>query len=440
MEWIYLLIGVLLGIIGASIWLNKRLKEATLAHEAQIDEVRSQKDKVTEDSIKSNAENEHLHKQIEEQKQQQQQLLETHKHQFEVIAQKITRESNEQLSKESRNSMEKVVAPLKEQLKQLSEATTAVNIRHGALKGQIEELQKQSISLGEEAKALTEALKGSKVQGDLGEMLLEMLLEQSGLKKGLHYSTQEQFQTEEGRRRPDVIVKMPEQRALVIDSKISLNSYQAYTQSSEHEDRSTHEQRFLTSIRSHIDGLKQKDYSQLPAEKGLQSPDYVLMFIPIEPAFLLALEKDKDLFNRAMKANIALVSPTTLMCILRTIQHMWRQSSQQQNYLEIAKVGGQIRDKLSTFLEAFEKIGKGLKTATESYEEGHKRLTSERKDDIPALAARIEELGATPKKELPERYLPNSKPQSETHTEATQLPSSPARPGSDKGTQGALPS
>ena len=427
MEWTPLfLVGTFVGAAIAYIWLKKRLsileqskseaeqssamsKEFQKKAEEEKEQLKNElkkSEEITQDYIKSNAENDFLKERLEEEKLRQKKLFEDHKNDFKQLAQEIAQRSSEQLSKESLNSMHRVVGPLKEHLDQLKNSQEKNLERHAELKEHIKELHKQSLSLGQEAQALTHALKGSKVQGDFGEQLLEILLEQSGLKKNMHYSVQEHFRTSEGNAlRPDVLIKMPDQRALIIDSKVSLNSYQAYINNEDPKEQESIEKSYLTSIRRHIDELKRKDYGRLPSEKGYHSLDYVLMFMPIEAAFLLAMDKDKSLFNQAMKPpSVLLVSPTTLMSTLRIVSYMWRQSDQQKHAQEIAAIGGALYDKLASFLSSIDNIGKNLEQAQSSYQEAHKRLSSDRKGELGELASRIKTLGAAPKKELPPAY------------------------------------
>lgn len=420
MEWILLLVGLVIGILAVYFLrvhaLQKDKKQLEKKLEGSEEKLKEYSTSYTQVSTQC----QELEKRLLEAKQEKESLFKRHENDFRHLAQQVLTKSREELNKDSLNSMLNVVRPLKEQLEGLQKENIATAERHGNLKTYIEELKKQSLVLGDEARALTRALQGSKAQGDFGEEILKMLLEQSGLREDEHYFADKHFTTEEGRSlRPDVFLRLPEQRALVIDSKISLQAYQTYV-NSEGEAQDLAIKAHLNSIRNHVKSLKSKDYTQLPSYEKCEGLDYVLMFVPIEPAFLLALQKDRRLFEDAMKPpSVVLVSSTTLMATLRIIHYMWRQSDQQKYAQEIANTGGELYDKLVSFLTGIESVGKSLAQAQESYEYAHKRLTSERKGEIPELAARMRALGAAPKKELPSPYLP------QTTKEIRDLPTSP---------------
>ncbi len=428
MEVIGLLVGgAVLGALIVYFWQSKvraalnEAKQLTAANQATIVE----KDKVLqglEDEVdKINADRDAYQKRctaaetrVEEQKEYNKKLFEHHKNDFKQIAQEITDKSIKQLSNDSVDSLSNEVKPLKEQLEAFRKANEVANTQrseqHGALKQQITDLSKQSGLLGEKAHALTQALSSNKAQGDWGEMVLKELLELSGLQEGEHYSFQENLSIEDdkGKRkllRPDVVVHMPEDRAIVIDAKTSLDAYTAYM-NTEGEAKALALEQHITSLKNHIKGLQKKDYVTALNKDKEVSVDYVLMFVPIEGALFVALQKDKELFSKAMRGpvRVVLVSATMLMPTLRIVDSMWRLGKQGKNAQEIAKVGGAIYDKLAKFVEHVEKIGKHLGLAQEAYGEAHKRLKSDRKDDIKQLAAQIKRLGASSKNELPPAY------------------------------------
>ena len=350
-----------------------------------------------------------LEKKIPEEKEHLREIFEGHIKRF---SQDITEKTRKQLSEESVHSIKNVLDPFKNQLEALQKAGVDTAARHGALGEQIEALQEQSLTFSKNAEALTLALQGStKAQGDFGELILKNLLEGSGLQKGEDYLFQESIRTDDNRlQRPDVIVKMPDRRAVIIDSKMSLQSYKDYTEAVKVNNQGDAEQAlkaYLTSVNNHIKDLSDKAYPKLNLKEQREGLEFVLMFMPIEAAFLLALEKDRELFNKAMGSGVVLVSPTNLLAILRVVHHMWQQSAQQKNVQEIISVAELMYEQLRKFLKSMENVGGSLRQAQEAYSDAHKRLSSDRKNYIPELAGRIKNLGLNiPKeKELPSDYL-----------------------------------
>ncbi|HDO27226.1 MAG TPA: DNA recombination protein RmuC, partial [Bacteroidetes bacterium] len=271
------------------------------------------------------------------------------------------------------------------------------------LLAELKNLQALSLQLGKDAKNLTKALKAdTKKQGNWGEVVLERILEESGLIKNQEYFIQESGQNEEGRRlRPDVVIKLPEDKQLIIDSKVSLTAYQEYIVQEDEKLREQAVKRHLDSVKNHVKELSEKNY---PGIKGMNTPDFVLMFMPVEPAFGVALQADPGLFNYAWERKIVIVSPTTLLATLRTIESIWRQEKQTRNALEIAEQGGRLYDKFVGFLADLEKIGTHLDRASDSYREAHKKLKSGR-GNILGQVEKMKILGAKTSKSLPSQYL-----------------------------------
>ena len=328
-------------------------------------------------------------------------LFEHHQHKFKELAREVTKDLNKE---NTQKLQETSLNPLKDLLESLRKEGKETATRHGELKNHLENLEKNNASLGKEAQDLTNALKGSKVQGDYGEMQLERLLEDSGLTKDRDYFLQKSLTTEDGRRpRPDVIVRMPENRALIIDAKVSLTHYNNYGRSEGDEQKQALKDH-LFSLRTHIGDLKKKDYRRAEdLSDKYETADYVCMFVPIEGALLLALKEDRDIFDWAFREPaIVLVGPTTLLATLRIVHHTWRSHDQQENIQEIVKVGAQLYDKLVTGFEAVKEVGQALDKAQFSYGKAENRLFGPRKDDVPGLAERLKGLGLTPKKNLPQ--------------------------------------
>jgi DNA recombination protein RmuC len=260
--------------------------------------------------------------------------------------------------------------------------------------------------MSEEANNLTRALKGdTKTQGSWGEFILESILDKSGLLKGREYLVQETFFNEEGRRRrPDVIVYMPEDKSIVIDSKVSLTAYEAYNSSDTEDIRKRFLNEHLASVRKHLKELSPKEYQNLYELKSL---DFVLMFIPIEPAFALAVQNDQSLFYDAFEKNIIIVSPATLLATLRTISSIWKQEKQNRNALEIAQKSGELYDKLASFVEDLINLGKKMDDAKRSYEDAMKKL-SQGKGNIISKAENLKIMGAKTSKSIDQRIADRS--------------------------------
>ena len=278
--------------------------------------------------------------------------------------------------------------------------------RHG-LQSEVATLSRLNQTISAEAKNLASALKGSnKIQGDWGEMILEHLLEASGIAKGVGFSVQRQYESEEEKRgKPDVILNLPGNRCLIVDSKVSIDAYVAHCSTEESLERQAHLKRHLDSLRSHIDGLSKRDYRRLEGLKG--TLDFVVMFVPVEPAFLLAISQDETLFMEAWKKNVLLASPSTLLYVLRIVDHMWRQENQARNAREIADRGAKLYDKFQTFVTEFQKIGSALETARKSYTSSFEYLSTG-KGNLVSQAEKLRELGVKPNKILPQALVDRS--------------------------------
>jgi len=326
---------------------------------------------------------------------------------FENLANRIFDEKRQRFHKESREGVENLLRPVREQLAEFKKKVEDVYVQEAkdrtSLHAEIKNLRSLSERLSDDAVNLTNALKGkSKVRGNWGEMQLERILEDSGLARGREYETQASFKDEEGHRlQPDVIVHLPERKDVVIDSKVSLVAYERYIAAKNDEDRQQAIREHIASIRVHINSLSGKDYDEL---LGVNSLDLVIMFVPIEPAFLLALENDPDLQNEAFSKRILLVSPTTLMGTLRIIYNIWRYEYQNRNALEIARQAGGMHDQFVLFVESLEDVGKQIGKANESYETARKRLVAGR-GNLVGRIERLQELGAKAKKKLSVQIL-----------------------------------
>jgi DNA recombination protein RmuC len=322
--------------------------------------------------------------------------------QFKNLANEILEDKSKRFTEQNVASLDALLKPLQTKLSEFKEQ---VNTSYGnearerfALKSEIERLANLNLRMSDETRSLTQALKGdSKVQGNWGELVLESILESSGLRKGEEYLVQDSHtQTDGSRLQPDVVVKLPEGRSLVVDSKVSITAYSRHAQASDAVIAEQELAAHIQSLRQHIQGLSSKNYSSL---YGIGSVDFVLMFVPIEPAFLLALKTAPNLYQEALAKNIVLVCPSTLMATLRTVAHLWRQDHQNRNALEIAKQCGMLYDKFVGFVDDLEKLGQRLDQAQTSYHDAFNKLKSG-KGNLIRTAEKVRELGVKPSKSL----------------------------------------
>ena len=329
---------------------------------------------------------------------------------FENLANRIFEDKQTKFSEQSKQALETSLSPLRRDLgdfrKQVSSAYDKENADRNRLAGQISELQKQTMKVSSDAASLANALKGdNKQQGNWGEFVLEKLLEDSGLSKGREYETQVNLKDEEGKRRnPDVIIHLPEGRDIIIDAKVSLIDYERYFHADEDESRNQSLNQHLNSLRAHIKGLSVKNYEKL---ENVNSLDFVLIFIPVESAFMLALDNDPDIMREAYDKGIILVSPTTLMVTLRTIKNLWRYADQNINAQQIAEKAGALYDLFVLHVEALEDIGKHLDKSKDAYKTAFKRLSTGR-GNLVKRSEELKTLGAKTKKALADKLLPSN--------------------------------
>jgi len=326
---------------------------------------------------------------------------------FENLANRIFEEKQTKFSLQSKEAMEVTLSPLRRDIgdfrKQVESAYEKENAERNKLVGQISELQKQTMQVSADAVSLATALRGdNKAQGNWGEFILEKLLEDSGLSNGREYSTQVALKDETGKRRnPDVIVHLPEGRDIVIDAKVSLVDYERYFHAEDEESKKLCLRQHLSSLRAHIKGLSSKDYEKL---EGVNSLDFVLIFVPIESAFMLALDHDPEMMRDAYDRGIILVSPSTLMVTLRTIKNLWRYADQNLNAQLIADKAGGLYDQFVLYIESLDEVGKHIEKSQEAWDTAHKRLSSGR-GNLIRRTEELKKLGAKTKKSLPDNML-----------------------------------
>jgi DNA recombination protein RmuC len=328
--------------------------------------------------------------------------------QFENLANRLLEEKSKRFIDQNHQQLNQLLDPLQLKIKEFEQKVEHFyhdeNKARAALGQQIKQLFELNQLMSEEARNLTQALKGeSKVQGNWGEMILERILEQSGLMKDREYKVQKAYRNEEGKiLYPDLIIFLPQERHLVIDSKVSLTDYERFCSAETEEERNFHLKAHIQSIKRHISQLSVKRYQQL---YELNSLDYVLMFVPIEPAFSLMMQEEHRFFYDALEQNILPVSPSTLLATLRTVANLWRQEQQNRNALEIARQGGLLHDKLVSWVEELELLGQRMTTAQKSFDQVMHRLTTSR-GNLIERSERLRELGAKVAKTMPERLLP----------------------------------
>lgn len=322
--------------------------------------------------------------------------------QFENLANRIFEQSNRRVEEQNRQSLHGLLSPLREQLdgfrRQVQDSFGKEAQERHTLAHEIRNLQQLNAQMAQEAINLTRALKGdNKAQGNWGEVVLARVLEASGLRAGYEYETQVSIETEaRARMQPDVIVRLPQGKDVVIDAKMTLVAYERYFNADDEYTRESALQEHIASVRSHIRLLGRKDYQQLP---GLRSLDYVLMFIPVEPAFLVALDRQPELITEALKNNIMLVSPTTLLVALRTIANLWRYEHQSRNAQQIAERASRLYDKMRLFVDDMSSVGQSLEKAQDNYRQAMKKLTSGR-GNLLAQAEAFRGLGVDIKREI----------------------------------------
>jgi DNA recombination protein RmuC len=340
-------------------------------------------------------------------------LQDTFRVEFKNIANELLEEKSRKFTELNEKNIGNILQPLKERIqdfeKKVDAAYNQETREKTALRKELEQMMRLNKQVSDDAVRLTNALKGdSKVQGDWGEIQLELLLEKAGLMRDIHYRKQENFKTGDGHNvRPDYVINLPEDKHFVIDSKVSLTAYENYYSAEDEVQKAKYLQEHLASLNRHMADLSSKNYQQL---YGINPPDYVLLFVPVEPALTLALREDSALFEKALGKNIALVSPSTLLATLRTISFIWKQENQKRNVLEIAREGGALYDKFVGFVDDLIAVGKRLIDAKKEYDGAMNKLCESPKkgDTIIGRVQRLKELGASATKQLPQNLLERS--------------------------------
>lgn len=377
------------------------------ALKSQLRDAQAETMELTNALTKTESDYEHLRQRMHEQAKELEQLREKFLQQFQHISNQVLMTNAEHFNKASSENLERILSPLKERIREFEakvDQTYEKTLKDSiSLKEQITQLSALNQQMSQDALNLTKALKGeSKTQGNWGEYLLESLLEKSGLRKGVHYEREEVRQNEEKQvYRPDVIIRLPDSKHLVIDSKLSLVAYEAYCSCEDDSQLETYLRSHITSIRTHYTDLGRKNYHRL---SGINSPDFVLMYIPIEPAFNLALQHDQNIFTDAFDKNIVLVTTSTLLATLRTVAGVWRQEDQKRNVLRIAEESGKLYDKFVGFVEDLKTVGRHLEQSQTAYNGAMNKLI-DGKGNLIRKVEILRELGAKTSKQLDEHLL-----------------------------------
>lgn len=374
---------------------------------AEKEEIRREKDVFALQLTKKEVDFDNLWTRNQEQKQEVEQLQEKFTKEFENLANKILEEKSNKFTEQNRENIKNILLPLQDKIqlfeKKVEDTHKESIDYHAALRQQILGLRDMNEQMSKETINLTRALKGdSKMQGNWGELVLERVLEKSGLEKGREYEVQQSHITEDGSRvLPDVVINLPDGKKMIVDSKVSLSAYEKYINEEDELLKNTFLKEHVASIKRHVEQLGEKNYHDL---YEMESPDFVLLFIPMEPAFALALNMEPALYNKAFEKNIVIVTPSTLLATLRTIDSMWTNQKQQQNAYEIARQAGALYDKFEGFVTDLVKIGKKMEEAKSEYGNAMNKLV-DGKGNIITSIEKLKKMGAKAKKALPENIL-----------------------------------
>jgi len=403
-----LVVGAVLGVLAMWLGLRKPL--------AQNEDLREKVTSLTAELAASEADKRHQQELLDKQLEEAQRLQEKHRQEleqmqqrltteFENIANKVLQQRQEDFSQQSRKQIGDILLPLNERIKdfreQVANAFNQETREKASLQAELKQLIELNQTLSKDATNLTHALKGDvKKQGNWGEFILEKVLEASGLRKGIEYDREVVLHGVEGDTlRPDVIIRMPDNKHIIVDSKVSLVAYEQLQHAETEDQYKTLLKAHTESLKQHVKELYDKQYQRAT---GLNTPDFVLMFVPIEASYSVAIQADSSLYDYALERKIVIVSPTTLLATLHTISYVWKQDNQSKNAQEIARLAGAMYDKLCSMTEDFQKVQRSLDAAQKSYSETYKKL-AEGNGNVLRTADKIRELGAKASKSLPQQ-------------------------------------
>ncbi len=385
----------------------EQFKEQLLQSNSEKEAIRTEKEVLAIQLSKKEVYFENLWERNREQKDEVNHLQEKFTKEFENLANKILEEKTSKFTEQNKENLKNILTPLQDKIlhfeKKVEDTHKESIDYHAALRQQILGLSEMNAQMSKETLNLTKALKGdSKMQGNWGELVLERVLEKSGLEKGREYEVQQSFTTEEGNRVfPDVVINLPDGKKMIVDSKVTLTAYERYINEEDEEVKAQYLKQHVRAIKSHVDQFGIKNYQDL---YQIESPDFVLLFIPMEPAFALALNEDTTLYNKAFEKNIVIVTPSTLLATLRTIDSMWTNQKQQENALEIARQAGALYDKFEGFVSDLIKIGKKMDEAKTEYGNAMNKLV-DGKGNLINSVEKLKKMGAKAKKALHENII-----------------------------------
>ncbi len=392
---------------------NKLIAEQVFDGRTQLEREREKVLNMTNTLAAAEADYRNVEEKLEERKGEIEELQKKFTDQFKNLANEIFEEKSKKFTDQNKSNIFDLLKPLGEKIvefeKRVEETHKDTISRNSALREQLENLQRLNVQMTKEAENLTRALKGdSKTQGAWGEFILESILEKSGLEKDREYTVQESFTTTEGRLRPDVIIRLPENRHVIIDSKVSLTAYNNFINSQSEEEKIIALKAHLVSVRQHMKGLSEKNYQNL-SPNGL---DFIIMFIPIEPAYILAIQSEKNLYEEALEKRIVFVSPTLLIPSLQLIKNVWKQEYQNRHVLDIANKAGDLYDKFVGFTEDLITLGRHLDSSKKFYEESMKKL-SVGSGNLVRRTEELKKLGAKASKSIDAKLVSKSEDQAD---------------------------
>ncbi|MET2984876.1 DNA recombination protein RmuC [Aureibaculum conchae] len=372
-------------------------------------QIQSEKEDIVRINIQQDAAINNLNEKLSEQKKELENIQEKFTKEFENLANKILEEKSTKFTEQNKENLKTILNPLNEKIKLFEDKVDKTHKEsidyHAALRQQIIGLKELNEQMSKEAVNLTKALKGdSKTQGNWGELILERVLEKSGLEKDREYFLEKSFSTDEAnktRLRPDVIINLPDNKKMIIDSKVSLTDYERYANAEDESEKARFLKDHINSLNRHVSQLSEKKYEDI---YEIESPDFVLLFVPIDPAFAIAINTDNQLYNKAFEKNIVIVTPSTLLATLRTIDSMWQNEKQQRNAIEIARQAGALYDKFEGLVNDLTKVGKKMDEAKNEYKGAMNKLVEGRGNLITSVE-KIKKLGAKAKKSLPENII-----------------------------------
>ncbi len=385
----------------------EQFKSQLLQKHQELEMIRSEKESLVIQLTKKETDFENLWERNKEQKQEVEEIQEKFTKEFENLANKILEEKTTKFTEQNKENLKNILSPLQDKIqlfeKKVEDTHKESIDYHAALRQQILGLREMNKQMSKETLNLTKALKGdSKMQGNWGELILERVLEKSGLEKNREYFVQQSFLTDDGNRVfPDVVINLPDGKKMIVDSKVTLTAYERYINEENDELKTQHLKEHVIAIHRHVEQLGNKNYHDL---YQMESPDFVLLFIPIESAFALALNEDTSLYNKAFEKNIVIVTPSTLLATLSTIDSMWTNQKQQENALEIARQAGALYDKFEGFVVDLVKIGKKMEDAKTEYQGAMNKLV-DGKGNLITSVEKLKKMGAKAKKSLPENIL-----------------------------------